>query len=230
MPTTTSTPPTVAADSPQPSRRILEPVERVSEVLFGLIMVLTFTGSISAAESGHAEIRTMLIGALGCNLAWGLIDAIMYLMACLGERAQNIRTVKAVRGAATPEAGRQVIADALPPVVAAALQPADLERVREHIDRLPPPPAHARVNARDWLGAVAVFLWVFLCTFPVITPFLFMSDAMTALRVSNGVAIVLLFLTGWSFGHCSGQRPWLAGLIMVLLGIVLVAITMALGG
>ena len=54
------------------SVRVLEPIERISEVLFGLIMVLTFTGSLSAAESGQAEVRAMLIGAIGCNLACGL--------------------------------------------------------------------------------------------------------------------------------------------------------------
>ena len=31
------------------SKRALEPIGRVSEVLFGLIMVLTFTGSLSVA-------------------------------------------------------------------------------------------------------------------------------------------------------------------------------------
>jgi len=81
------------------SRRVLEPIDRVLEVLFGLIMVLTFTGSLSAAESGRAEVRAMLVGALGCNLAWGLIDGLMYLMTCLIERAQSLRTVLAVRGA-----------------------------------------------------------------------------------------------------------------------------------
>src|SRR5213078_3832696 len=68
----------------------LDPIQRVSEVLFGLIMVLTFTGSLSVAEAGREDVRTMLIGALGCNLAWGLIDGIMYLMACLSEQAQRI--------------------------------------------------------------------------------------------------------------------------------------------
>jgi hypothetical protein len=51
------------------SKRVLEPIERVSEVLFGLIMVLTFTGSISVAEAGREDIRTMLEGELGCNIA-----------------------------------------------------------------------------------------------------------------------------------------------------------------
>ena len=89
------------------SKRVLEPVERISEVLFGLIMVLTFTGSLSAAKAGRTEVRTMLIGAIGCNLAWGLIDAIIYLMGCLAERATNLRIWQAWRQAPTPEQGKE---------------------------------------------------------------------------------------------------------------------------
>jgi len=47
------------------SRRVLDPMDRVSEVLFGLIMVLTFTGSLSVAQAGRTEVRTMLLGTLG---------------------------------------------------------------------------------------------------------------------------------------------------------------------
>ena len=61
------------------SKRVLDPYDRVSEVLFGLIMVLTFTGSLSIAEAGRDDVRTMLIGALGCNLVWGIIDGVFYL-------------------------------------------------------------------------------------------------------------------------------------------------------
>jgi hypothetical protein len=68
--------------SAQPSsRRLLDPVERAAEILFGLIMVLTFTSSISVASEGDADVRTVMAGAIGCNLAWGLVDATMYLMA-----------------------------------------------------------------------------------------------------------------------------------------------------
>src|SRR5436190_23100501 len=111
----------------QSSRRVLlEPIERISEVIFGLVMVLTFTGSLSAAESGQAEVRTMLIGAVGCNLAWGLIDAIMYLMGCLSDRAADFRVASAIRGAITPDEAGIAAARALPPGVASILQPADL--------------------------------------------------------------------------------------------------------
>src|SRR5215468_7841899 len=96
------------------TKRVLEPIERISEVLFGLIMVLTFTCSFSVAESGKAEVRAMLLGALGCNLAWGIIDAIMYLMGSLADRARSIATLRAIRKAANPEQAQRLIADALP--------------------------------------------------------------------------------------------------------------------
>jgi hypothetical protein len=42
-------------------------------------MVLTFTGSLSIVAADRLSIRTMIIAALGCNLAWGLIDAGRFL-------------------------------------------------------------------------------------------------------------------------------------------------------
>src|SRR5262245_14705533 len=99
-------------------KRVLEPSERIAEVLFGLIMVLTFTGALSVAEADRAEVRTMLIGALGCNIAWGIIDGVLYLMGCLAERQRGLKIFRAVRGATDPEEGRRLIAEALPAVVA----------------------------------------------------------------------------------------------------------------
>src|SRR6476661_4120199 len=117
----------------KPSRRVLEPIDRVSEVLFGLIMVLTFTGSLSVAESGREDVRTMLIGALGCNLAWGLIDGLLYLMGNLAETGQKIRTYRALRSTAGAEEAQRLIADALPPLIASILQPAELDSMHQRL-------------------------------------------------------------------------------------------------
>ena len=105
----------MSGDPIKSSKRILEPHDRISEVLFGLIMVLTFTGSLSIAESGRDDIRTMLIGALGCNLAWGIIDGVLYLMGCLAEKGRNLMTLQAVRQATDPQKAQRLVAGALPP-------------------------------------------------------------------------------------------------------------------
>ena len=217
-------------DAPASSKRVLDPVDRVAEVLFGLIMVLSFTGSLSVAEAGRDDVRAMLIGALGCNLAWGIIDAILYLMGCLAERSQTLMTLRAVRTAGSPERARAILADALPPAIAPIVEPDDLELLRARMAKLPEPPPRARMTREDWTGAGAVFLLVFLSTFPVVIPFIFMREAMPALRVSNAVAVAMLFMTGYTYGRLTGYRPAGMGISMVALGIVLVGITMALGG
>jgi len=66
--------------------------------------------------------------------------------------------------------------------------------------------------------------------FPVVIPFIFMRNAGPALRVSNLVAIVMLFLMGYAFGRMTGRHPWLVGISMVILGSILVGLTIALGG
>ncbi len=212
------------------SARVLDPIDRVSEVLFGLIMVLTFTGSLSVAEAGRDDVRTMLIGALGCNIAWGIIDAMLFLMGCLAEKGHSLMTYVAVRGAADPREAQRLIAAALPPVVASILEPAELEVMHRRLLQLPGPPARARLSKDDWLGSLGVCLIVFASTFPVVIPFVFMHKLGPALRVSNAIAIVLLFLTGHAFGRMTGWHPWLVGMAMVVLGAALVGMTMALGG
>jgi hypothetical protein len=205
-------------------------MDRVSEVLFGLIMVLTFTGSLSVAEAGRTEVRTMLLGALGCNLAWGVIDGVFYLMGCLAEKSRLVLTLRAVRNAADPQAGQRIIADALPSPVGSALGPAGLETMRQRLADFPEPPGPARVDKGDFQGAVGVFLLVFLSTFPVVIPFALLKDISLALRLSNAVAVAMLFLTGYAFGRITGRRPWAVGIFMMLLGALLVGLTMALGG
>ena len=205
-------------------------MDRVSEVLFGLIMVLTFTGSLSIATAGRDDIRAMLIGALGCNLAWGIIDGILYLMGCLAERGRGLMTLQGVRKATDPQQAQHLIADALPSVIASVLQPAELEAVYQRLKQLPEPPERAHLTKDDWQGGLGVFLLVFLSTFPVVIPFIFMGSAVPALRVSNAIAIAMLFIAGYVYGRCVGRRAWLLAIAMVLLGGLLTGLTMALGG
>jgi VIT1/CCC1 family predicted Fe2+/Mn2+ transporter len=207
--------------------RLLDPVDRASEILFGLIMVLTFTASLSVTEAARADVRTMLIGALGCNLAWAIIDAAMYLMGTHATRNLAASAVRAVRAAGEPALGRALVAKALPDVLVPALSEADLERMRQHVVTMPV--RQPRLDRRDCLEALGVFVLVFACTFPVALPFLLWPDPAAALLVSNTIAVAMLFLTGFALGRHYG-RPWHVGLGMVAIGVALLAVAVALGG
>jgi|SRR5208283_920973 len=220
----------MSQSSDKSRKRLLDPMERTFEILFGLIMVLTFTCSFSVAEAGRQDIRNMLLAALGCNLAWGMIDAVFYLMGCLSEQGHNIITLRAVRKTADPAEAHRLIADALPPRLASVLPETEFEVMRQKLAQLPEPPAHPRLAKDDWRAAAGVFLLVFLSTFPVVIPFIFIREAGLALRVSNAVAIVMLFMAGSASARYSGFRPWKVGLAMVVIGMAMVGVTIVFGG
>jgi hypothetical protein len=213
-----------------PRKRVLEPYTIIAEILFGLIMVLTFTGSLSVADAGRDDVRAMLIGALGCNIAWGMIDAIFYLMSCVSDKGQSIRSLRALRKAASKEDAYQVIADALPSTVASTMAPADYEPLYQKLLQLPEPPTRPRLGKSEFLGALAIFFWVFIITFPVTIPFMFMDQLELAMRVSNAIAIALLFAAGFAYAQLAQYRPWLTGCAIVVIGSMVVAATIALGG
>ena len=210
--------------------RILDPSERVAEILFGLIMALTISGTISVATADRFQIQTMLIGVLGCNLAWGIIDGGMYLMARLAERGRNILLVRDVQGAPDRGSAHRAIAEALPAPLASIFQPTHLEVMREAISRLSGSNARPRLSGRDLLGALGVCILVILSTFPVVIPFLIIDNPPLALRISNVIAIALLFLCGFIFARYAGLRPWATGVAMVAVGVAQVSIAIALGG
>ena len=212
-----------------PSQRALDPLQRACEILFGVIMVMTFTGSISVAEGAAADTRTVLAGAISCNLAWGVVDAAMYLLTIFSERARGLATLRAMRQAGGADATHRLL-EALPPVVSSVLTPSDIKTLSQRLNQLPDPEAHASLNRADVTAAAGVFLLVFLSTFPVLIPFFVLSEIGAALRASNAVALVMLFITGWSLGRYTGRPGWRTGFGMVAVGIALVAITMVLGG
>ncbi len=219
-----------AGPRPVSSKRVLDPIDRVSEILFGLIMVLTFTGTLSVAEAGREDVFIMLVGALGCNIAWGIIDAVFYLMGCLADQGRGIKALKALRQTSDAQLSHRLLADAMPPLIASVMKPAELEEIGARLRQLSEPPKRASLSREDWRGALGVVLLVFLSTFPVAIPFMLVGDAILALRISNAIAILMLFLMGYALGRLTERNPWAVGLFMVLFGILLVAMTIVLGG
>jgi len=208
---------------------LLDPLDRVSEVLFGLIMAVTIVGSISIATAGSDDVRTVMVAALGCNLAWGLVDAVMYLVRTVTERTRMRTLGKSVTGA-EPEAGRRIIESTLPPHLVALTGPDELEGMRRRLLALPSPTGMA-LERNDLLSALGIFLWVVVATFPVVVPFMLLANLATAMRASQGVALAMLFVTGVALGRHAGYRhPVRTGLWAALLGVALITAVVALGG
>jgi hypothetical protein len=210
----------------------LDPGDRMGELLFGLIMVLTFTLGAGIELADREETGDLLIAALGCNTAWGIIDAALYLMERLSERGRLHRLVMAIQAAPSRDQAlawvdRELDAR-LPavvrPEVRASLDAHVLERLRElKLER-------NRLTAADAWAGLAVFWLVFLTALPAVLPFLVIGEPRIAMRTSNAVLIGLLFTVGWRWAAYTGASPWRTGLFMALLGVALVLVAIALGG
>lgn len=214
----------------QKRARVLNPIERVTEVIFGLLMAMTFTGTISVATAGQEAERTMMIAALGCNLAWGLADAMMYLLRTLVERTRNRTLLASLCGGADAATGQALVAKALPPGLAAAAGTDGLELLRRRLVEYPDRSVKPRLGWDDFKGALGVFLLVVSSTFPLVVPFLLLDQTALAIRVSNLVGLGVLFIAGWVLARYAGAKPWQGAIALAGTGAVLITAIIALGG
>lgn len=166
--------------------------------------------------------------ALGCNLAWGLADGAMYLIRAFAANRRQRALLVQLRATVDNEHAHQMIADALPPLLGDNVDPSSLESLRKRLLTVPVP--GTRLVSHDYVGALCVFSLVVLATFPIVVPFIFVSHAATAMRLSNLLAVCTLFCCGHALGPHSFGRPWAYGLAMTAIGAVLVVIIVALGG
>jgi VIT1/CCC1 family predicted Fe2+/Mn2+ transporter len=210
-------------------KALLNPMDRAAELLFGVIMAVTFTCSISVGSSHQVEMTELLIGTIGCNLAWGFVDAIMYLVETMARRNRNRIMFHAMRISNSEEA-RKIVSDALPAIVTEAIDDRDLELIRKKLMDLPSTAGKRQLTRRDVQRSVAIFLVSFVATFPIVIPFIFIEDSIIALRTSNAVGIILMFMCGWSVSNYVGFNRWVGSIAMAVVGTVLAVVTIVLGG
>src|SRR5215467_8790386 len=215
------------------TERHLDPGSRLGEILFGLIMVLTVTlaAGFNVAE-GRKGARQLLLAAIGANVAWGIIDATMYIMNCMIVRRGKIRLVEAVQRASDPETALSLVKHRIEPELQELLPPEKADAfsrsVLKHI-------ADAQITEKiltkeDLYGAVASFWLVFVSCLPAALPFYLLSEPTQALRISNGLLILMLFAIGHRWARYAHASRLVAGIAMVAIGLSLVGVAMLLGG
>lgn len=209
----------------------LDPSTRLNEVLFGLIMALGITGAVKLGLE-KATSRELLIAVLGCNVAWGIVDGVMFVLVSLFERARKTRIVNAVLSAQTDEIALQRIHLELGDRLELLTTDQDRDQLYRAVlaivrrSNLDPPSIHRD----DIIGGLAVGLIIMVATLPVVLPFVFISSVDDAVHLSFLVALALQFIVGFWWGRTVGANPWRIGAGVTCVGLTLVLITIALGG
>jgi VIT1/CCC1 family predicted Fe2+/Mn2+ transporter len=196
-------------------------------------MVLTCTlGASVIAGLDRDSLRSLFIAALGCNVAWGVIDAALYVMGRIFVRTQNARLMQAIRSAGDDASGLGIVRQALEPRFGSFGWNEDREQFYRSLRAMVvhSEARHNLVTADDLRSAAVVFVLVVATALPPAVPFLLIADPLVALRVSNIVLVALLFVVGFCWARAIGGSGWRTGLVMMLSGVLLVGIAIAFGG
>ncbi|MCY1437694.1 hypothetical protein D9M71_538660 [compost metagenome] len=102
--------------------------------------------------------------------------------------------------------------------------------LRQRLVEYPGAPVQPRLGWDDYKGALGVFLLVVLATFPPVVPFLLLDQTALAVRLSNLVGLMVLFIAGWILARYAGVKPWQGGIAIAVVGALLIMAIIALGG
>ena len=221
--------------------KLLDPLDRLTEGIYSVLIVLTFTlafrvlqaNSVLDQETASTLLSQLFVAALGCAVAWGIIDGIMYVLTSMAERSQQHRLIRAIRHAASEQEGVAMVAAELDDKLKRLASDDEREALYRDLYRklkaMIPQPVGFKKG--DFAGALGVAIVAVTAALPVVLPLLlFQSNPPLAIRASNLVAFGMLFGMGYSWGKYIGAAPWKLGLALPMIGVVMMAVAIPLGG
>lgn len=221
--------------------KLLDPLDRLIEGVYSVLIVLTFTlafrvfeaNSVLDEETASVLLSQLFVAALGCAIAWGIIDGIMYVLTSMAERSQEHRLVNAIRQATSEQEGVAMVAEELDEklkrLASGDEREAFYQTLYRKLEVMTPQPVGFKKE--DFAGALGVAIVAVIAALPVVLPLLlFQSDPPLAIRLSNLVAFGLLFWMGYRWGKYTGDTPWKLGLALPMIGVVMMAVAIPLGG
>jgi hypothetical protein len=221
--------------------RLLDPIDRLSETIFSILILLTFTLAFRIIKLGNdpsqpipsSYLNELLIGAAGATLAWGIIDGIMYALLSMFGRGERHRLLEQLQTATSDDDGIQIVADEfdyiLEPITGEEQRRLLYQDVLEHLRAGEAQPVSlAREDIAGGFGSVLVAVVAVLPSF--VPLLLFYDTPALAIRASNVVSFVVLFISGYQWGKYTGSNPWTTGLLLAGIAAIMVLIAIPLGG
>ena len=217
-------------------KNYLSASDRLSEILFGLIMAMTVIGAAKAALiSGSEEMsgRVIISAALGCNIAWGLADAFMHVFSELFDRGKLSRLIASVKTTQDEEAAIALIDKELDGEILDTLSEEERKNMCSTIFKniASIEPKKARLIKDDIAGAFVCFLLTFFSAFLAVIPFFLpMQNLLVKIWESRIISLVMLFGIGYQYAKHTGRRKLLTAVVMIVLGVIINVVILLLGG
>ena len=205
-----------------------------AEVMYGIIITMTFTSMLrDIPVVPDIVVDRLILAALSCCIAWGIADGFFYLW----ERGYIIRRenmiIDRARSPDMSESAMAMVVEDLDDTILRTIPPEKRQYLYENLVSFLSSAGPRRGVAIP--EAVVIVLGTFLRSagagLIVVAPFFMIDDVWEALLISNITGILLLFVVGYirSLDRSFSSRV-LFGFGSGLIGIIIAAITVVLGG
>lgn len=214
-----------------------------AEAIYAVIIAMTFTSMLRGNLVVFEQmLSTIIYSALACCIAWGIADGLFYSW----ERSYIIKKENTIiqlsKSAGQGESAVSLIEDELDDTILRNVpQEKRLDFYQKLVQHLSVIEERKKMSLRN---AAAIILSAFIIStmtgFIIVVPFFLMDsnlpfflmdDIETALKISNLLGILLLFGVGYyrAFSKDLFSRI-ISGIGTSLIGIIIAAITIVLGG
>lgn len=205
-----------------------------AEAIYSVIIAMTFTSVLRGYEPpGETAYLDIVYPALFCCIAWGIADGLFYAW----ERRYNIRMENEIidlsRSIESSDNALPLIGEQLDDTILRNIS--DEKRIqlyRNLVKYLAGAGMKAAPSRRDAISIIsATTIISTIAGLAVVAPFFLVEDVGLALNVSNILGIFLLFVIGCNRAYDkSTSDRIIMGLGTAIIGIVIAAITILLGG
>ena len=204
--------------------------DRASEAAVGLIIALATRGTFRIAGGHDVDPFVLAAASLGASIAWGLVDAAIFVLAAKGTRLRwwHITTNSDPHSMVARKWAHEALEQTFLHNLSSSTRSGILNEIVAEGARAQP--SNPRLRREDWLTGAAVFLVVVVAGLPAIAPLLLFSDADVGSWVSYGVAMLMLFALGAHWGPAHGLNRLRSGVAMLAIGACLTGLVIVLGG
>lgn len=213
------------------NKKLITPVDMVTELMAGIIMALTVSASLYTVADGRVSAHMIATATIGCNLAWAIFDGLFYVFNARASQSHKRQVIASLRAAPDAEEFARRLQAALQAPISLVRQCVNMSELRVWLAHDEWQAQHNESSrSEDWLGGLAIEAVEVASAIPVILPLIVIADPRVAIRVAGVIAIVMMSLSGIQVARWNGQSIWLLGIGTPLIGVMLIAVCLILGG
>ena len=213
--------------------RALDPADALAEMTCGLVMMLTILCTAGWYVDGSDNPRrTLAFAAIGCCLAWGIIDGFLYVASAVyerGHRGRLIRSVQASEHGSAVDFVRGRVDEATGHLLSAQSSTAVAEELVD-VAATVDPPARITTSRGDFAPVPRAMVLNVSATILPALAILFIDDVRDALAVAKTIVVLSMFATGFLWGRTTRFGAVRSGVAMLVFGVTMVGIAVVFGG